>query len=60
MIFWEDSMKFEQFKPWFQILQIVEKHYAGGHLKRPLAVRHTAGGYHKSTASTVVCQNLKI
>jgi hypothetical protein len=27
-------------------LQIMEKHYAGG--------------YHKSTASTVVCKNLKI
>jgi hypothetical protein len=24
MIFWEVSMKFEQFKPWFQILQIME------------------------------------
>jgi hypothetical protein len=36
------------------------KHYAGGHLKRPPAVRHTAGGYHKSTVSIVVCQNLKI
>jgi hypothetical protein len=46
MIPWEVSMKFEQFKPLFQILQIMEKHYAGG--------------YHKSTASTVVCQNLKI
>jgi hypothetical protein len=22
--------------------------------------KHNAGGYHKSTASTVVCQNLKI
>jgi hypothetical protein len=53
-------MKFEQLKPWLQILQIMEKHYAGGHLKRSPAVRHTAGGYHKSTASTVVCQNLKI
>jgi hypothetical protein len=39
-------MKFEQFKPMFQILQIMEKHYVGG--------------YHKSTASIVVCQNLKI
>jgi hypothetical protein len=28
-------MKFEQFKPWFQILQIMEKHYAGGCLKCP-------------------------
>jgi hypothetical protein len=46
MIPWEVSMKFEQFKPLFQILQIMEKHYAGG--------------YHKSTASTVVCQNLNI
>jgi hypothetical protein len=46
MIPWEVSMKFEQFKPPFQILQIMEKHYAGS--------------YHKSTASTVVCQNLKI
>jgi hypothetical protein len=50
----------EQFKPMFQNLQIMEKQYAGGHLKRLLAVRHTAGGYHKSTASAVVCQNLKI
>jgi hypothetical protein len=41
MIFWEVSMKFEQFNTWFQILQIMEKHYAGGHLKRPPAVRHT-------------------
>jgi hypothetical protein len=46
MILWEISMKFEQFKPWFQFLQIMEKHYAGG--------------CHKSTAGTVVCQNLKI
>jgi hypothetical protein len=60
MILWEVSMKFEQFKPWFQILQIMEKDYAGGRLKRPPAVRLTAGGYHKSIASTVVCQNLKI
>jgi hypothetical protein len=60
MIPWEVSMKFEKFKPLFQILQNMEKHYAGGHLKRPPAVRHTAGGYHKSTASTVVCQNFKI
>jgi hypothetical protein len=60
MIFWEVSMKFEQFKTWFQILQIMEKHYADGHLKRPPAVRHTAGVYHKSNASIVVCQNLKI
>jgi hypothetical protein len=42
----EVSMKFEQFKPLFQILQIMEKHYPRG--------------YHTSTASTVVCQNLKI
>jgi hypothetical protein len=46
MIPWEVLMKFEQFKPLFQILQIMEKHYAGG--------------YHMSTASTVVCQILKI
>jgi hypothetical protein len=46
MISWEVSMKFEQFKPLFQILQIMEKHYVRG--------------YHKSTASTVVCQILKI
>jgi hypothetical protein len=46
MIPWEVSMKFEQCKPQFQILQIMEKHYAGG--------------YHKSTASIMVCQNLKI
>jgi hypothetical protein len=46
MIPWEVSMKFEQFKLLFQILQIMEKHYAGGH--------------HKSIASTVICQNLKI
>jgi hypothetical protein len=45
MVPWEVSKKFEQFKPLFQILQIMEKHYAGG--------------YHKSTASIVVCQNLK-
>jgi hypothetical protein len=52
-------MKFEQFKPLFQILQIMEKHYADGHLKKPPAVCLTAGGYHKSTASIVDCQNLK-
>jgi hypothetical protein len=46
MISWEVSMKFEQFNPLFQILQIMEKHYASG--------------YHKSAASTMVCQNLKI
>jgi hypothetical protein len=46
MIPWEVSMKLEQFNPLFQILQIIKKYYAGG--------------YHKSTASTVVCQNLKI
>jgi hypothetical protein len=60
MIHWEVSMKFEQFNPLFQILQIIEKHYADGHLKKPPAVRHTTGGYHKSTASIEVCQNLKI
>jgi hypothetical protein len=53
-------MKLEQFTPWFQILQIMEKHYAGGRLKWPLAVRLKAGGYHKLTATIVVCQNLKI
>jgi hypothetical protein len=37
----------------------MEKHYAGGHLKKPPAARYTTGGYHKSTASTEVCQNLK-
>jgi hypothetical protein len=52
-------MKFEQYKPLFQILQIMEKHYDGGCLKCPPMVRLTAGGCHKSTASTVVCQNLK-
>jgi hypothetical protein len=46
MIFWEVLMKFEQFKIWFQILGIMEKHYAGGHLNRPPVVRHTTGGYH--------------
>jgi hypothetical protein len=46
MIPWEVSMKFEQFKHMFQILQIMKKHYADG--------------YHKSTAITMVCQNLKI
>jgi hypothetical protein len=60
MIPWEVSMKFEQFKPMFQILQIMEKHYAGGCLKYLSAVRLTAGGCHKLTASIVVCQNLKI
>jgi hypothetical protein len=60
MIPWEVSMKFEQFNPWFQILQIIEKYYAGGCLKCPPAVRLTAGGCHKSTASTVVRQNLII
>jgi hypothetical protein len=60
MILWEVSMKFEQFKQWFQILQIMEKHYVDRRLKRPPAVRLTAGGYHKLTVSTVVCQNLKI
>jgi hypothetical protein len=49
-------MKFEHFKPWFQILQILEKYYAGGRLKFPPAVILTSGGCHKSTASTVVCQ----
>jgi hypothetical protein len=53
-------MKFEQFKQWFQILQIMETHYVDRRLKRLPAVRLTAGGYHKLTASTVVCQNLKI
>jgi hypothetical protein len=52
-------MKFEQFKPLFQILQIMEKHYAGGCLKCPPAGRLTTGGCHKSTTSTMVCQNLK-
>jgi hypothetical protein len=46
MIPWEVSMKFLQFKALFQILQIMQKHYAGG--------------YHKSTTNTMVCQNLKI
>jgi hypothetical protein len=44
----------------FQILQIMEKDYAGGHLKKPPAVRNTTSGYQKSTTSIEVCQNLKI
>jgi hypothetical protein len=44
-------MNFEHFKPGFQIFQILEKHYVGGRLKSPPAVRLTAGGYHKATAS---------
>jgi hypothetical protein len=56
MILLEVSMKFEHFKPWFQILQILEKYYVGGRIKCPPAVRLTSGGCHKSTASTVVCE----
>jgi hypothetical protein len=35
MIPWEVSMKFEQFKPLFQILQIMEKHYAAVIISQP-------------------------
>jgi hypothetical protein len=51
MILLEVSMKLEHFKPWFQIFQILEKHYAGGCLKSPPAVRLTASGYHKVIAT---------
>jgi hypothetical protein len=56
MILLEVPMKFENFKTWFQIFQILEKQYAGGRLKCLPAVRLTASGYHKATASIVVCQ----